>query len=438
LDASTYSLINYNEAEKVVSDYNELAKKAQEINNQLKPEYKDAFYQLILYPFLASTNLNELYVAAAKNKLYASQGRASTNEYADKVKELFKKDAELTNFYHTKMASGKWNHMMSQTHIGYTNWQQPDKNVAPETKTVSLNDISEMGIAVEGSENWWPNTKEEAVLPTFSSFENMASYIDVFNRGTKPFAFKIVSKSDWITFSKTKGTIDKQERIAVEINWKKAPQGTHSTFITVLGAGKEIPVAIKLNNPKTDNVKGFVENNGYIVMEAGHFSNKYEPESFKWKVVENLGKTSDAVISLPIKKGRVELNGNSPKLSYNVHFQNAGTVKVHMYFSPTINYSTREDMFYGLSFDNNSPLKINYASDPYIFDYNGKVPKNWDKNVTNNIKIITTEFDIDKAGNHTLKYFRVDEGLVLQKIIIETEKSELKTSNLGPAESSKK
>src|SRR5690606_36459906 len=100
LDPSTYSLIHYNEAENVVSDYNKLAQKAQEINAQLKPEYRDAFYQLILYPVLASANLNELYVTTAKNNLYASQGRAATNEYAEKVKTLFDKDAELSTYYH--------------------------------------------------------------------------------------------------------------------------------------------------------------------------------------------------------------------------------------------------------------------------------------------------------------------------------------------------
>lgn len=438
LDTASYSLTNYNEAEKVVSDYNELAQKAQKISDQLKPAYKDAYYQLVLYPVLASANLNELYVAAAKNNLYAKQGRASANEYAQKVKALFKNDAELTDFYHTKMAKGKWNHMMSQTHIGYTNWQQPNENTIPETKIIENKAVSEMGISVEGSANWWPNTKQEAALPAFSSFGNKASYIDIFNRGTKPFNFKIVSKSDWITFSKANGTIDKQERIVVQINWNKAPQGNHSESITVLGGGQEIPVSIKLNNVKTDAIKGFVENHGYIAMEAGHFSNKYEPGPFKWEVVENLGKTAAAVLSLPIKKGRVELNRNSPKLSYNVHFQTAGTVKVQMYFSPTINYSTREGMYFGLSFDDNSPVKVNYSSEPNIFDYNGKVPKNWDKNVAANIKIVTTEFEIGKAGNHVLNYYRVDEGLVLQKIIIETEKSELKISNLGPSESFKK
>ncbi|MFA9192637.1 glycosyl hydrolase 115 family protein [Flavobacterium sp. FZUC8N2.13] len=436
LDPSSYSLIHYNEAENVVSDYNKLAQKAQEINAQLKPEYKDAFYQLILYPVLASANLNELYVTAAKNNLYASQGRAATNEYAEKAKVLFDKDAEFSTYYHTKMANGKWNHMMSQTHIGYTNWQDPKNNIIPVTKTIEAPTKAELGVAIEGSTKWWPDATKEAILPTFNSLENSTSYIDIFNRGTKAFNFKITSKSNWIKLSKTKGSIDKQQRILVEIDWKKAPQGSQTAVVLISGAGKKIPINIKINNSKTDNAKGFVENNGYVAIKAVNFSSKYEPEPFKWKVVDNLGKTDGAVISSPIKKGRVELNENAPKLSYNVHFKNTGTVKVHLHFSPTINYTTREGMYYGLSFDNESPTQVNYASDPIIFDYNGKVTKNWDKNVRDNIKVITTEFKIDKAGNHTLNYYRMDEGLVLQKIIIETEKSELKPTLLGPPESS--
>ncbi|MEO8253584.1 MAG: glycosyl hydrolase 115 family protein [Flavobacterium sp.] len=437
LNASSYSLIHYYEAENAVSDYNALAKKAQQINDKLQPEYKDAFYQLVLYPVLASANLNELYLATAKNKLYASQGRAATNNYADSVKTLFDKDAELSNYYNKTMANGKWNHMMSQTHIGYTNWQEPRKNTIPETKTISIPNVAEMGVTVEGTTKWWPNATEEAILPAFNSLENTSSYIAIFNRGTKVFDFSITSQSDWITFSKSKGTIDQQERILVQINWKKAPQGSTTSTIIVSGNGKNIPITLKTTNTKTDGSRGFVENNGFIAIDAQNYATKHEPDSFKWETVENLGKTNSAVISLPIKKGRVALNTNSPKLSYNVHFKNTGTVKVSLYFSPTINYSTREGMYYGLSFDKENPKQINYSSEPTIFDYNGKVPKYWDKNVSESIKIITTEFNIATPGNHTLNYYRIDEGLSLQKIVIETEKSELKNTFLGPQESFK-
>ena len=151
LDAKTYSIVNYNEADRVVADYQKLVKKANSINEKLKPEYKDAFYQLILFPVLASANLNEMYVITAKNHLYAEQGNAIANAYAEKVKALFEKDSLLTNYYHTQLANGKWNHMMAQTHIGYDNWQQPEKNVIPKTKTIEISNKIQEGVSTEDS-----------------------------------------------------------------------------------------------------------------------------------------------------------------------------------------------------------------------------------------------------------------------------------------------
>ncbi len=50
---------------------------------------------MVLFPVKASANLNELYVATAKNRLYAEQGRGIANSYAEKVKELYKKDSRF-------------------------------------------------------------------------------------------------------------------------------------------------------------------------------------------------------------------------------------------------------------------------------------------------------------------------------------------------------
>ncbi|WP_273276918.1 glycosyl hydrolase 115 family protein, partial [Maribacter polysiphoniae] len=315
IDPSTYSLIDYNEADAIVENYNALGRKAQGIYDQLPEEYKDAYYQLVLFQVLASANLNELYVAAAKNNWYAEQGRALTNGYANKVKALFDKDMELTDYYHNEMADGKWNHMMSQTHIGYKIWQEPKTNAIPETKTIDIPNASEVGIAVEGSKKWWPNASDEAILPTFTSFENNTFYVDVFNRGMEPFNYKIKSKSDWIVFSQTKGSIDKQQRIEVNIDREKAPKGTNKTFFTVKANKRSIPVYVQTNNVDVDGAKGFMESNGFIAIDADHFSTPYEPEPFSWKVVDNLGKTGSSIISLPIKKGRVALSETSPRVS---------------------------------------------------------------------------------------------------------------------------
>lgn len=129
LDANTYSF-NHNEWPIIVRDYNTLLKKAEAINKVLPTEYKDAFFQLVLHPIKACANLNEMYFNVALNKQAYANKWAETNSYAEKVKQHYLNDSIITLAYH-QMNNGKWNHMMSQTHIGYTYWQQPLKQKMP-------------------------------------------------------------------------------------------------------------------------------------------------------------------------------------------------------------------------------------------------------------------------------------------------------------------
>lgn len=134
LTDKTYSLENYNEWETVVSDYRDLAMDALRLYYLIPEEYKDAFDQLVLYPINACSNLYEMYYAVAKNKDCISKGDMKANYWADKAKECFERDSLLTVHYHQDIAGGKWNHMMSQVKIGYTSWQQPDRNIMPQVE----------------------------------------------------------------------------------------------------------------------------------------------------------------------------------------------------------------------------------------------------------------------------------------------------------------
>jgi hypothetical protein len=140
LDANTYNIENYNEAQRVTDDYNSLLNRTEKINETLPGEYKDAYFQLVLHPVKACANLQELYMTVAKNKIDYAKHFASANTYADKVMQLYTKDSLITIQYH-RMNKGKWNHMMDQTHIGYSYWQQPLWNKRPEVKYVAKDAI---------------------------------------------------------------------------------------------------------------------------------------------------------------------------------------------------------------------------------------------------------------------------------------------------------
>ena len=47
-------------------------------------------------------------------------GNPQANVEADEVRALFAQDAALSDEYNHKLNNGKWDHMMDQTHIGYT------------------------------------------------------------------------------------------------------------------------------------------------------------------------------------------------------------------------------------------------------------------------------------------------------------------------------
>ncbi len=431
LDENTYSLTHFNEWQRVAAEYAALARKSEAVKKALPEIYQDTYYQLVHFPIIASDNLVQMYYHDALNTRAAKQQRSTVNFHADKVKELFVKDSLLAVEHHT-INSGKWNHMMSQTHIGYSSWNHPRTNIIPKTTRLDIPNEAKPALAVEGSDTI-ATQGETLTLPVFYSFNPKSHTIELFNQGQLPYDYKVVKCLKWIDKIQKKGKVKDSETLSISVKWDKLKPGITTDVIKIKTGDIMQSVAITAHKMDTSKSKGFIEQDGYIAIEADHFSSQVAPQPFQWKVVENLGKTGSSVISLPVEKGRVPLSKDSPKLSYNVHFVNKGKVKVHAYFSPTINYSTRGGMYYGLSFDDEKPLQINYDNEPTIFNYNGRVPKNWHRHVSNSIKIITTEFDIIEPGNHVLNFFRVDEGLVLQKIVIETDT--LPKSYLGPLES---
>lgn len=133
LNQNTYNLSNYDEFGRIVSDYNTLLAEAEQINTVIDSAHKSAYFELVLHPIQACANLNEMYFEAAKNKFYAKSGNSvAADRAAANVKKLFDHDQEISDYYNTKLANGKWNHMMDQTHIGYVSWFDPKNNKMPE------------------------------------------------------------------------------------------------------------------------------------------------------------------------------------------------------------------------------------------------------------------------------------------------------------------
>ena len=121
MDHRTFDLAS-GEFKQVTDEYLKLEAEALRQYISLPDEYRDAYKQLILFPVQAMANLYEMYYAQAMNLDLYKRGDAAANLWADKVEACFARDAELHHDFNKVMANGKWDGMMIQKHIGYTNW----------------------------------------------------------------------------------------------------------------------------------------------------------------------------------------------------------------------------------------------------------------------------------------------------------------------------
>jgi endo-1,4-beta-D-glucanase Y len=435
LAPDTYSLVDYREAERIVTDYNELVKEGERISQALPAEYADAYYQLVLYPVRACANLNELHVTVGRNRLSAKQGRAATNDLAQRVEELFARDAELSHDYNKVMAGGKWNHMMDQTHISYTNWQQPDKDVLPKVDRIDVPAAADMGVSVEGSDKWWPGETTDAVLPEFDPFGQQEYYIEIFNRGRTAFRYHTESGESWLRVTPNRGEVDRERRVSVSVDWQQAPNGTQRVPITITGPNdRRVVVQAVINNPAGSErhpVRGFIESNGYVSIEAEHYTKAVDADPVRWLHIPNLGRTLSGLTPIPVTARSRTPGPDSPRLEYCLHLFRSGQVKVNVYVSPTQNYHDTQGLRYGLSFDDETPQIVNIHEKDTVPDW--KYPPAWNQAVGENIKVMTSEHLLAKPGEHVLKFWMVDPGIVLQKIVVDT--GGVKPSYLGPPES---
>ena len=139
LDRNTYNLAS-GEWKQVVEQYNQLEVEALRQYVTLKPEYRDAYQQLLLFPIQAMANVYQMYYAQAMNHQLYKEGNPDANLWADKVEQTFLRDSLLCAAYNHDIAGGKWNGMMTQKHIGYKSWNDDfaPGNVMPQVHRISV------------------------------------------------------------------------------------------------------------------------------------------------------------------------------------------------------------------------------------------------------------------------------------------------------------
>jgi len=421
VDASTYSVLNYNEADRVLAEFSDLRTRAARVSGQFAADYQSAFFQLVQHPVEANGNLTAMYVAAAKNALYAKQGRAMTNAKADEVAQRFAQDSEITRKYH-EINGGKWNHFMDQTHIGYTYWQQPDRDVMPKVTRLTVPNEPSFGVAVEGSELAWPGSadRREARLE-FDRYGASEKSFEIFNRGSMPFEWSARCDAPWVQLSSTGGQITDVKKIRVSIRWDQAPK-TAEAQIVLHAMGKTEILTVNADSAPGDG-HGFIEGDGVIAFEAEHSGHRSNGGGVKWETVPGYGRTLSGVAPFPVTFDSLE-PGHGPMMEYPIVVRHGGKATLHAICAPSLGFVPGRGLRLALAFDNDQPQVVDIAP--------SYLSKTWEKAVSDACVDIETKHTLS-PGPHSLKVWAIDPGVVIQRFVIDL--GGLRPSYLGPPES---
>ncbi len=413
LSPETFSLANFNEAERVEAQWADLEKRADAVRAVIPAEQQDAFFQLVWFPVKASANLNHLYLAAGRNRLWASQGRVAANAQATLVQNLFDRDAELTR-QHDALGGGKWLHMMDQTHIGYTIWQQPDRNIIPKTETVAP--AAGWGAALEGGGE---------ALPGLSRWGAERRWIDVFSKGA-PINVTVSTDAPWLKAARGPTNASGDLRVEAFVDWSRIPKGDQTANLTIAVGGQTKTVAVAVSNPARKLAKGaFVEAGGLTAIEAEHHAAATGGQGIAWTTIPNLGRTLSGVTSYPSTAPSSKPGKGSPSLDYLVDFEKAGPVDLTVLVAPTLDFRGGTGLSYAVSIDDAAPVVVNSEPD--------HANKAWGAAVADNIRATTTTLNVPSAGPHRVRIWRVDPGVVFERLVLS--RGPVPASYLGPPES---
>lgn len=423
--SATYSFRNYNEAQIVLEEAFELEKNAKTYYDLMPDEYKDSYYQLVYFPAVASANIKKMQIFAGLNNYYYKQNSVLANTYAALTQECIDADKELEFYYNMKMSAGKWQKMMSSAHIGYTSWndegwQYPSLSfVAPEIN------YSMIVTTYDSDQAYLSGT---ASLPAFTNLNKEAYWITVSNGGSAPFDYNVATDADWIVVSKNQGNVLSGDVIEVSVDWDKITESSNG-IITITSASDKVEVNVMAQVIDTEGLEEmtFVETHDYVSIEAEHFTSTESKSGVSWKVIDNYGRSLSSLKMFPTDVS-FEKPEDAPYLEYTLYVDEDADYILTTYTAPTNNLSHTSRLQYALQFDNNAPV----VADTLPRDFVAGGSNAWNNAVMANALIKSTHHLLTK-GTHTLRFYGLDAGVVLQKLVLS--KGPLPASYFGPQES---
>ncbi len=469
IKSDTYHPSHFNEAKNMLARIEKLTSYIEDLWTGMDRDdtLRNCFFEVVYYPVMASTNIIRMQIYAGLNQYYASLFRKTGNTYIPLVEECIKKDRELTQAYHT-LKGGKWNHIQSVYHIGYTQWndefwQYPQCRIYYPVNDPRLQ-VNICGQDVVTGGNSWSRKPLNMHLTSPAMMEGS---FDVSNGGEGLLEYRITWGVDWLTVIPAEGAdtvsvknglisakVEDCATFIVSLDWEKMQAHMNNStaedvlqaVISVHGDNCEetadfsendysanrvdITVSADVIDCSNINEGTFIEHDGYIAIEAPHFNKSKTTANAGYKVIDNFGKTVGGVKAFPTTAQFTE-DEEAPVVEYMVYVKEAGSYNMELFTAPNNPVVYKGKMCVGLSVNGAEYQIVNTIPDEGYIPW---VSPDWAEGVLSQIHKTTAAITLQQ-GENTIAIKAMDPAVVLQKFVVSRVGVSVPESYLGPKES---
>ena len=423
LSPTTFSLDHYREAERVWASWDDLVVRATALNDRLRPDQRDAFFELVLYPVLACANLTQMYIAAARNRRAAEQARACVNAEAAEVRRRFQFDHALAARYNHGIAGGKWDHMMDQTHIGYFDWYPPERDIMPAVTEADAPSGAGFGVAVDGSGRCWPGYYLPPALPVLDSLSRQTSFFDVFPRGADAIEVSVTADRPWVVLRPAKafsaGPLDRRYR--VEVDWARAPVGRSTASISVKDHDRTIEIAVVALRATAQQARDAAGTHGGLAgpisFPATAYAAKTTVDGVRWESIPDYGREAAAMSVFPVTAPSFTAGSPGPVLRYPVYLASTGIYCVDVITGPTLELQPGRRLSLAVALDD-GPFSVETVFTDERRTSEDFLGARHLVNVRNNARTMTFTLNVPLPGRHVVRVAMIDPTIVLERVII--------------------
>lgn len=416
------------EASRRMAVYQDIFDRTRAVRDALPEAQQLSFYELVQSKINWAYHVNKSWFYADKSNLAHDQGKlAAAETYLAASADADKEKKDEIAAYST-LAGGKWRGFIDPEVAA-----PPVISQLPAGTPVLVRGDPELGIVVQGEQR----PKTESVL-RFSPFGQDGKFIDVFNKGSGNVTWSATPSEPWVKLSDTSGTVHDETRLWVTIDDAEAQKGKEATVtITSEGApggptSKSIEISVENPTTARADIDGFAEADGYVSIEAEHYSRHSDRGGATWQALRDLGRAFGGDVMRAYNPSRAaiaeaEIKVKAPSLEYDVHLTSSGSFPLEVYRVPTLNSAGK--VRFAVSVDDGEPIVVeSEAAD----EGQGTI---WVSNIFQMVEKHVVDLPELDAGDHTITLWMVDDYIMVDKLVVYTSSEGVVPSYLGPEES---